>query len=73
VEKKPGLPLNQDDVLKIIRKSRELGMTDSTIADALRISVTHLHGFVLRHGTLRETLREAMDVVKALRKVTPAP
>jgi len=67
VNEKLDLPLNHDDVLKTVRRSRELGMTDNAIAAALRISVAHLHDFILQHGTLKE----AMDVVKALRTPTP--
>jgi len=63
------MPPNQDDVLKIIRRNRELGMADDAIAEALRISVAHLHRLMLRHGTLEE----AMDVGKVFRKVTPTP
>ena len=60
-----GFPLNQDDVLKIVRRGKELGMTYSDFAEALQIPVKNLHSFVLRHGTLED----AIQILRELRRV----
>jgi hypothetical protein len=52
--KKKGLPFTENDVLKIARTSKKLGMTYDDIAKMLRTSVNRLYTFMLRRGTSEE-------------------
>jgi hypothetical protein len=63
MSKKPGLPLNEADVLKCARKFKELGMTYNDLATALHIPVGHLHSFMLLC-----TKAEVWEIVSELRR-----
>jgi hypothetical protein len=49
-----GLPFNEADILRIIRRSRELGISDQTIAELLQVTIRQLRTFLLRHGSPEE-------------------
>jgi len=67
VSQKLGLPLNQDDVLKIVRRGKKLGMTYSEFAETLEIPVNRLRAFVLRYGTFEDV----NEIMHELRRVPP--